>query len=80
MVCICISANHGDCDVRISVVVGNQIANQLIWKMMMMDRIPGVVGQRSIPDQYILVVMLILRWLVFQEGESYSKRKTVFAL
>ena len=80
MVCICISANHGDCDVRISVVVGNQIANQLIWKMMTMDRIPGFVGQRSIPDQYILVVMLILRWLVFQEGESYSKRKTVFAL
>ena len=44
-VCICRSANHGDCVVRIPVVVGNNIQYRLIWMMVTMDRIPGVVGQ-----------------------------------
>ena len=37
MVCICLSTNHGDCDVRISVVVGNKITNQLILVMVTLE-------------------------------------------
>ena len=34
------------------------------------ERIPGVTGQWSSLYKYILVVMLILRWWVFQDAVS----------
>ena len=37
MVCICISANHGDCGVRIPVVVGNSMPDQLILVKMTLE-------------------------------------------
>ena len=34
------------------------------------EKIPGVTGQRSSLYKYVLVVMLILRWWVFQDAVS----------
>ena len=73
-VCICRSVNHVDCGASIPVVVGNNIPDQLmlvkmtleyreLWdsytKSANLDDGDDVMGQRSSPYQYILVVMLI---------------------
>ena len=73
-VCICRSVNHVDCGASIPVVVGNNIPDQLmlvkmtleyreLWdsytKPANLDDGDDVMGQRSSPYQYILVVMLI---------------------
>ena len=35
--CVCMSTNHGDCDVKIPVEVENSIPNQLLWLMVTIE-------------------------------------------